>query len=139
MFNRGGQRRTIEAGCGWCCVGHPTEVNKKYLRHKRYCNDCKEITAILPKFNKNLINGWKGNFSESQKPNQLISSVFVDGERKDIILDGVKYKNNEYTRERLVTAFLEEECMVKVPLSKSQKKRQKQKAKKEAEKEADEN
>ena len=39
-YSSGGQRRTVETPCGWICQGHPTEVNKKFERHKRYCNKC---------------------------------------------------------------------------------------------------
>ena len=39
-YRNGGQRRTMGTPCGWICQGHPTEVNKKFERHKRYCNVC---------------------------------------------------------------------------------------------------
>ena len=135
MFNRGGQRRTIETGCGWKCVGHPTEVNKKYLRHRRYCKDCIDNNKVdeLPEFNKEggKINGWKGITIRSQKPNQMLTTAFVEGVRRDIFLDGVKSMNAALSDSRLVAALEAEPTPY---LSKSQKKRMKQKAKKEAEK-----
>jgi hypothetical protein len=132
MFRKGGQRRTIEAGCGWRCFGHPNEVDKKYLRHRRYCSSCKENADELPKFNREagLINGWKGNTNRHQKPNQILTMAVVDGVRQDILLDGVSSIDDALYDAKLVAALEEERV---VPLSKSQKKRQKKKAKKEAE------
>ena len=134
MYHRGGQRRTIEAGCGWRCFGHPNEVDKKYLRHRRHCSSCKENTDKLTEFNKEagLINGWKGNTNRHQKPNQMLTTAFVDGVRQDILLDGVKSMDDALYDAKLAVALETGEGVV--PLSKSQKKRQKKKAKKEAEK-----
>lgn len=134
MFSKGGQRRTIEAGCGWRCFGHPNEVDKKYLRHRRYCSSCKENPVELPEFNKvaGLINGWKGNTNRHQKPNQMLTTAFVNKVRQDILLEGIKSRDNALYYEKLEEALAG--GGVVVPLSKSQKKRQKKKAKKEAEK-----
>jgi hypothetical protein len=136
-YQKGGQRRTIETGCGWKCVGHPTEVNKKYLRHRRYCNTCNENnTTELPEFNKEggKINGWKGLTNRHQQPNQMLTTAFVEGVRKDIFLDGVKSMEDALNDTRLVAA-LAGEGGGEIHLTKSQKKRMRQKAKKEAEKE----
>jgi hypothetical protein len=87
MFQRGGQRRTIEAGCGWRCVGHPQEVNGKFKLHKKYCNTCRDAhTEELPSFNKEggKMNGWKGITNKGQQPNQMLTTAFIEGEQYDI-------------------------------------------------------
>ena len=93
MYNKGGQRRTIEAGCGYKCVGHPTEVNKKWIRHKRTCSVCKEGNSLkeLPTHNKEggLTNGWNG-FTGKKQSNRVLTTAYIDGKRNDIYLDGVK-------------------------------------------------
>lgn len=132
----GGQRRTIEVGCGYRCVGHPQEVNKKYLIHKRYCKDCGDNnTDVLPEFNKlgGKINGWKGVTNRNQQPNQMLTTAFVDGVRQDIFLKDVKTMADAMDNARLTAAILAEQIVsgeIPVPLSKSQKRRQKQKEKK---------
>ena len=137
MFQRGGQRRTIETGCGWRCVGHPQEVNGKFKLHKKYCNTCNEtFTEELPSFNKKAskINGWKGLTDRGQKPNQMLTTAFVDGVRQDIYLKDVKNLEDAMDDAKLTASLLAEQISsgeIPVPLSKSQKKRQKQKAKKE--------
>ena len=35
MFNRGGQKRTVELACGFRIVGHPREVDEKKKRKSR--------------------------------------------------------------------------------------------------------
>jgi hypothetical protein len=130
MFNRGGQRRTIEAGCGWRCVGHPQEVNKKYLIHKRYCNDCGESEYDAPEFNKEgaNMNGWKGVNIKQNVPNKMLTTAFINGVRQDIMLDGITNMEDAMDEARLVAGLTNPK-----PLSKSQKKRQKQKSKKNTE------
>ena len=127
MFNRGGQRRTLEAGCGYKCVGHPTEVNKKYLLHKRYCKECGESETEPPEFNKEAgnMNGWKGVSLKQNVPNQMLTTAFINGVRQDILLDGITNMEDAMDNARLVVGLTDPK-----PLSKSQKKRQKQKIKK---------
>jgi hypothetical protein len=127
MFNRGGQRRTIETSCGYRCVGHPTEVNKKFLIHKRYCKDCGETEYAAPEFNKEgaNMNGWKGVNIKQNVPNQMLTTAFVNGVRQDILLDGVTNMEDAMDEARLVASLTNPK-----PLTKSQKKRQKQKIKK---------
>lgn len=132
QYQKGGQRRTIEAPCGWRCVGHPQEVNKKYLLHRKYCKEgCKEITTDIPEFNKEagLMNGWKGITNRNQQPNQMLTTALVDGERYDIFTNAnTLEKSMEDTR--LLANLMAENILPAPALSKSQKKRQKQKAKK---------
>lgn len=109
-FQRGGQRRTIEAGCGWRCVGHPTEVNKKYILHKKYCKDCGDNnTDKLPAFNKEggKMNGWKGITNRNQQPNQMLTTAFVDGVRQDIHLKDVKSMEDAMDDAKLLLSLLE--------------------------------
>ena len=135
MFNRGGQRRTIEAGCGFRCVGHPTEVNKKYLLHKKYCKDCGETEYQAPEFNKEgaNTNGWNGVRLKNNVPKQMLTTAFVNGVRQDILLDGISNMEDAMDEARLVASLTDPK-----PLSKSQKKRQKQKIKKATEDTIDE-
>lgn len=139
-FQKGGQKRTIETGCGWRCVGHPTEVNKKFLIHKRYCKDCINNISVLPKYNRKagLINGWNGLVGNEQT-NKMITTVFVNGVRKDILVEGVSNIEDNFKDVRLLLSLTKEikELQETPVLSKSKQKRQKQKAKKEREKEPD--
>jgi hypothetical protein len=133
---QGGQRRTIEVNCGWRCVGHPTEVNKKYLRHKRYCKDCGDNNSdALPEFCKEggKINGWKGINDKGHQPNQMLTTAFLNGVRQDILLKDVKNMAEALDDTRLAAALLAEQILSAEnpkPLSKSQKKRQKKNGKK---------
>ena len=89
-FNKGGQRRTLESSCGWRCVGHPSEVSKKYDRHKRHCKECGSVNLKLPTFDREAgdMNGWKGQFHNETK--ESISTVAVNGNISSIHLKGVK-------------------------------------------------
>lgn len=94
MFNRGGQQRTIQTPCGFQIKGHPQEVDKKLIRHTKYCNGCKEIRGdaelVYPcKFNKEagLMNGWNGLRANGGAPTQMMTTAYVDGERFDILTD----------------------------------------------------
>jgi hypothetical protein len=134
-YQRGGQRRTIEAGCGWRCVGHPQEVNKKFILHKKYCNTCREHhNQELPDFNKEggKMNGWKGITNRNQQPNQMLTTAFINGEHYDIFSKATSMKeamDDTYLTANLIAGGV---IPAEPTLSKSQKKRQKQKAKKEA-------
>jgi hypothetical protein len=134
----GGQRRTIEVTCGWRCVGHPTEVNKKFLRHQRYCNECRYDTSEIPKFDtkSSLKNGWNG-IAGFNKINKMSSIAYVNGERQDILVNGVN--NPENSTKSIITSLsllsLEETQETPPVLTKSQKKRLMKKHKKTKEEE----
>ncbi len=134
----GGQRRTMESTCGWRCVGHPTEVNKKFLRHKRYCNECRDDNGEIPNFDtKNaLMNGWNG-ISGFNKINKMSSTAFVNGERNDILVNGVN--NPENSTKSIITSLLYLQAVQETEptLTKSQKKRLMKKNKKTKEEEND--
>jgi hypothetical protein len=139
-YQRGGQRRTIEAGCGWRCVGHPQEVNGKFRLHKKYCETCRENhTQELPSFNKEAgnINGWKGITNRNQQPNQMLTTAFIKGEQYDIFSGAnnlQKAMDETYLTANLIAGgFTQAEPV----LTKSQKKRRNKKAKKQAEKDED--
>ena len=91
-FNKGGQRRTIEVSCGWRCVGHPTEVNKKFELHKKYCKECGSTNYTPGAFDRAAadINGWKGQYHKNNGKKESISNVSVDGVKASIHLKGVK-------------------------------------------------
>jgi hypothetical protein len=141
MLNFGGQRRTIETGCGWRCAGHPREVNGKFKIHKRLCDVCREShTKELPKFSNeaaNINGSWKGNKCINNQPNQILTTALVDGEQYDIVCDSNNINNamneGKFTALNIITGRVTQEPI----LTKSQKKRQKQKAKKQAEKDKD--
>jgi hypothetical protein len=128
-YLKGGQRRTIEVGCGWRCVGHPQEVNKKYILHKRYCKDCIDNNKVdeLAEFNKvgGKMNGWKGITNRNQQPNQMLTTTYVNGLRQDIIMSGANTIDKAMDNSRLFMELVNEQPT----LSKGQKKRQKAKAK----------
>jgi hypothetical protein len=136
MMNFGGQRRTIETGCGWRCVGHPQEVNGKFKIHKRLCDICREShTKELPKFSNeaaNINGSWKGIKSINNQPNQILTTALVDGEQFDIVCDANNINNAMDETYSYLKASLNPSGYTK-----SQKKRQKQKAKKQAEKDKD--
>jgi hypothetical protein len=90
-FNKGGQRRTIQGPCGVVIVGHPTEVNPKFERHRRHCSICKELNAgrgftKLPEYSKEqgMQNGWKGVTRSNEIVRELESTTYVNGERADV-------------------------------------------------------
>ena len=88
MYNRGGQQRTIQAGCGWCRKGHPTEVNRLYRLHMKFCKEgCGDTNYAAPEFNKEAgnMNGWKGSNIKGGKTNQVQSTCLVDGKRIEVI------------------------------------------------------
>jgi hypothetical protein len=88
MYNRGGQQRTIQAGCGWCRKGHPTEVNRLYKLHIKFCKQgCGETNYEAPEFNKEAgnMNGWKGSTIKGGKTSQVQSTCLVDGKRIEVV------------------------------------------------------
>ena len=87
MYNRGGQKRTIQATCGWNRKGHPTEVNKLYMLHKKYCKTCSETDYAPPEFNKEAANtnGWNGITTGGQKPTTIQTTCLVEGRRVEVI------------------------------------------------------
>ncbi len=88
MYNRGGQRRTIQAGCGWCRTAHPTEVNRLYILHKKHCKEgCGSTEYEAPEFNKiaGNMNGWKGSTIKGCKTHQVQSTCLVDGKRIEVV------------------------------------------------------
>ena len=97
MFNFGGQRRILETGCGWRCVGHPREVNGKFKIHKRLCDFCRESnTKELPKFSNeaaNINGSWKGIKSINNQPTKEVTTALVDGEQFDIVCDANNINN----------------------------------------------
>lgn len=62
-YNRGGQRRTTEAGCGFTAVGSVRECAGKMRLHQKVCAICsQQSTFTTPPHNAELgtNNGWKG-------------------------------------------------------------------------------
>ena len=96
MINYGGQQRTIQSTCGFTIKGHPQEVNKKIIRHRKYCNICRiaiensltEDNVTPPAFNKvsGMRNGWNGMLGD-RKTAQMITTAIIDGKSTDIVLD----------------------------------------------------
>jgi len=96
MFNFGGQQRTIQSTCGFTIKGHPQEVNKKIIRHRKYCNICRiaiensltEDFTKPPAFNKvsGMSNGWNGMLGD-RRASQMVTTAIIDGISTDIILD----------------------------------------------------
>jgi len=86
MFNKGGLRRTIEAPCGWRCVGHPREVNGKFNIHKRFCESCKEDNMEVPAFNRTNgdANGWNGITIKGHRGVGQVNRTY----RTDCLVDG---------------------------------------------------
>jgi hypothetical protein len=90
MFNKGGQRRTMETPCGWRCVGHPNEVKGKYNIHKKFCETCKENeNTEIPKFSRENgdINGWNGINVKNNHITKVVSTCLTNGRRLDIVND----------------------------------------------------
>ena len=88
MFNRGGQKRTIELACGFRIVGHPREVDGKHKIHKKRCSTCSEVDIKIPKFNQESgeINGSNG-FRDEKKLTKMRASTIVNGVQTDIMTD----------------------------------------------------
>ena len=136
QYQKGGQRRTMEAGCGWRCVGHPQEVNGKWAIHRRYCNECRETQLEeLPEFNREagLMNGWGGITNRNQQPNRMLTTAVVEGEPMNIITNTNSIQN-AMDEARLSAEIIEGNA--EPVLTRKQKKRMRVKAKKQAKKEA---
>ena len=90
-FNHGGQRRTIQAPCGFISRGSVREANNKMKLHQRVCQQCKGI-ELPTEFNKvnGLTNGWGGCDGKGRHIGQ--STAVVAGE--DIGQMDVKMKGN---------------------------------------------
>ena len=88
MFNRGGQKRTIELACGFRIVGHPREVDGKHKIHKKRCSTCSEEDIKIPKFNQESgeLNGSNG-FRGEKKLTKMRASTIVNGVQTDIMTD----------------------------------------------------
>ena len=131
MYNRGGQRRTIEATCGWRRAGHPQEVNKLYLLHKKFCNRCQETTYEAPAFNKEAanINGWRGILPSGQQPLHIQSTCLIDGKRVEVISEAhsVEEATRDLSLDPVRDTIIEIASNMKEP---AKKKRHKKKAKK---------
>ena len=69
--NLGGQKRHIHCDCGKAFVGHPTEVNKMFVRHQlRYCPNRDGKDVFIPgKFVANE-NGFDG-VTSSRRGNMI--------------------------------------------------------------------
>ena len=100
MFNKGGQRRTIEAPCGWRCVGHPQEVNGKFRIHKRICSTCKDGKTQLPEFSRENgdDNGWDGIVNKGCRgkgtiAKNFVSTCVIDGKQVDIRQEATSVDN----------------------------------------------
>lgn len=91
LFNKGGQRRTIEAPCGFRCQGALREVNNKYKIHRGHCSKCLSLAVIPepPKFSRiaGEQNGWKGCKGLNQIPDKYMSSMLIDGVQEDYLVD----------------------------------------------------
>lgn len=90
-YNRGGQRRTIEAPCGYRIQGALREVNNRYKIHRNHCSKCLSLAVIPepPKFSRiaGEHNGWKGSKGMNQLPDKFMSSMLVDGVQEDYLVD----------------------------------------------------
>jgi|688.fasta_scaffold68860_2 hypothetical protein len=83
-FQKGGQRRTIETGCGWTCRKSPREADALFRMHRRHCELCKG-SGDLPEFNRvnGKANGWGGvgnNFKVQQGYTSEFRTITEDGE-----------------------------------------------------------
>jgi len=101
MFNYGGQQRTIQATCGFTIKGHPQEVNKKIIRHRKYCMVCLTaiqngdgVAVVPPAFNKvsGMMNGWNGMLGDG-RATQMVTTAIIDGKSTDIYLDATCVEN----------------------------------------------
>jgi hypothetical protein len=126
----GGQRRTIRSNCGWGCSGHLPEVNKKFKFHQRHCKECKDAKIEIPewKLEEAMMNGWNG-LSGKNKVNEINTVAFVDGERKEFLVKGVRDVNG-LVMTSLLPGFLARDTQDPPVLTKSQKKRLMKKNKK---------
>jgi len=95
--NMGGQRRITQGTCGWGCSGHPSEVNKKFERHKRFCNECKSM--VIPKYDPIAanINGWKGTNIDG-RPDEKVITAFVAGVPMNLDIRGETTINNVFKK-----------------------------------------
>jgi hypothetical protein len=108
MFNRGGQKRTMELGCGFRIVGHPREVEGKLKIHNKRCSTCSEFGAGVPEFSREAgnINGWNG-CRGVKKPTKMMTTAFVNGVKSDYLVDASSIA--EATEKVKLISSLEEE------------------------------
>ena len=78
-FSRGGQRRTLNAPCGWICKGTPREVSGRLAIHQRRCKQCSEADTVVPEFDTTVgvLNGWNG-ICGSRFNNGILSTATGD-------------------------------------------------------------
>jgi len=96
QFNKGGQRRTAQLGCGYICSGSHRECEGKLKLHFKVCVVCQlSGTAERDKsrdksFNRTLgdINKWHGFDAKGNKVNQMVSECYSEGEEYVIFCDG---------------------------------------------------
>lgn len=91
--NMGGQRRVFESTCGWGCSGHPSEVIKKFERHKKFCNVCKGM--IMPKYDPVTAgyNGWRETDAYGRPDNRMVTAV-VEGVPMNFAVKGERTTDN---------------------------------------------
>lgn len=110
MFNRGGQKRTIELGCGFRIVGHPREVEGKLKIHKKRCSACSEFDTKVPEFSREAgdINGWNGCKGD-KKTTKMMTTAFVNGVKSDYLVDASSIA--EATKKvKLVSSLIDDGC-----------------------------
>lgn len=80
LYNKGGQKRTIDASCGWRRTGNPSEVNKLYCIHQKVCSDCR-TQKLNTSFDKTSgrINGWGNDYKHSE----VKVNSYINGHRMD--------------------------------------------------------
>jgi hypothetical protein len=100
IYQKGGQKRTIQFYCGFVICGHPSELTRRVKLHQKTCDYCKNGQNInFPEFNKlhGRMNGWNGLSMKGiiqDKDKLCFASI---GE--DILLDGVKLEEVYKIRE----------------------------------------
>jgi hypothetical protein len=115
MFNRGGQKRTIELPCGKKIIGSVREVSGKINIHRKNCKICIELVkdvgfCEIPEFSKVAanINGWNGIRGDNI-PTKMMTTVTVDGVRGEYMVDASSIAEAEKKVKLMVTKKEEED------------------------------
>lgn len=110
-YNMGGQRRTINAPCGWMCKGSIREVNGRLRIHQRSCGACADVDTNLPAFNSTIgaNNGW-GGVVGSRRTNNIETLV-----TSSTLMDAVTIKtdaNDIPTATTMLQEYMVNNCCV---------------------------
>lgn len=111
-FNYGGQRRTVQTGCGYTASGSVRDCNFKINLHKKNCPMCSG--AVTPTEFDSVgasYNGWDG-LRGSNKVEGKMSLISKNGTEYHSLTEGNSMESSfNINRNRLVESKTEDDCV----------------------------